>query len=214
MSVMGPGDRSRVARLPGRAAYDRETICAIIDEAPLCHVGFVDHGQPTVIPTLHGRLGDTLVIHGAQRSRLIERAASGEPVCLTFTLLDGLVLARSAFHHSVNYRSAVVFGAGWRVKEDEEKLAALEAITDRLMPGRWAEVRPPNPRELAATAVVAIRIEEASAKLRTGPPVDDPADLALPIWAGVAPLTTQFATPEPAEDLTPGTPLPRALRPR
>jgi hypothetical protein len=188
--------RNQVRRLPARASYDPDTIYRIIDDAPLCHVAFNEEGQPFVIPALHGRLGDQLVLHGAPASRLMHHVSAGHPVSLAFTLLEGLVLARSAFHHSVNYRSAVVFGRGYVVEEDAEKLRALEAISEHLLPGRWAEVRAPSRVELDATAVVAIAIEGASAKMRSGPPSDDEKDYALPVWAGVLPLELRVLEPE------------------
>lgn len=188
--------RNRVRRLPARASYDAEAIYRIIDDAALCHVAFAEDGQPFVIPALHGRLGDQVVIHGAPASRLLRHIAAGHPVSLAFTLLDGLVLARSAFHHSVNYRSAVVFGQGRAVEQDAEKLRALEAISEHLLPGRWAEVRAPSRAELQATKVVAIAIESASAKMRSGPPSDDEEDYALPVWAGVLPLELRMLEPE------------------
>ncbi len=180
--------RNQVRRLPKRGQYDRETIYRIVDETLVCHIGFAEGEQPFVIPTLHARIGDTLYCHGAPAGRLIRHVAVGHPVCAAFTLLDGLVFARAAFHHSVNYRSAVLFGTGRLVESDEERLAVLAAITEHLAPGRWADARPPNRAELAATAVIAIAIASASAKIRTGPPSDDEEDDALPIWAGVLPL--------------------------
>ncbi len=199
---------NKVRRLPKRAHYDRETIYRIVDEALVCDIGFAEGDQPFVIPTLHARVGDTLYFHGAPASRLIRHMAAGQPVCLAFTLLDGLVFARAAFHHSVNYRSAVLFGTGRLVKSDEERLAALEALTEHLAPGRWAEVRPPNPRELDVTAVVAVSIERASAKVRTGPPSDDEEDYALPVWAGVLPLGLRARSPVADPKLSPGIALP------
>lgn len=191
-------ERNKVRRLSKRAHYDTETIYGIVDEAPVCHVSFAEGEQPFVIPTLHGRSGDTLYFHGAPASRLIRHVAAGHPVCVAFTLLDGIVFARSAFHHSVNYRSAILFGTGRLVETDEERLLALEALTEHLAPGRWAEVRPPNQAELNATAVIAIAIESASAKVRTGPPADDDADYARPVWAGVLPL--HLAAQDPIND--------------
>jgi hypothetical protein len=182
-------DRNRVRRLPDRGRYDRETIYAILDEALVCHVGFVQDGQPFVIPTLHARVGDALLLHGATTSRLLRHIAAGGEVSVAATLVDGLVLARSVFHHSVNYRSVVLFGKGELVEGDAGKLAALEAFTEKLLPGRWAEARPPNAAELKATAVIRIAIEEASAKVRTGGPKDDPEDLTLDVWAGVIPIS-------------------------
>ncbi len=181
-------ERSRVRRLPDRGHYDRETIYAILDEALTCHVSFVQDGQPFAIPTLHARDGDALLLHGATTSRLLRHIAAGGKVCVAATLLDGLVLAKSVFHHSVNYRSAVLFGRGELVEDDAAKLAALEIFTEKLTPGRWAAARQPNATELKATSVVRIAIEDASAKVRTGGPKDDAEDLALDVWAGVISL--------------------------
>ena len=181
-------ERTRVRRIPDRGHYDRETIYAVLDEALVCHVSFVQDGQPVVIPTLHARDGDALLLHGATTSRLLHHIAAGGEVCVAVTLLDGLVLAKSVFHHSVNYRSVVLFGRGELVEGDAAKLAALKIFTEKLTPGRWDEARQPNAVELKATSVVRIAIEEASAKVRTGGPKDDPEDLALDVWAGVIPL--------------------------
>ena len=194
-----PSQRAQVRRLPDRAAYDRETIHAILDEGLVCHVGFVSEGQPHVIPMSYGRDGDRLLLHGSAASRLMRGLEAGWPVCLTVTLLDGLVLARSAFHHSLNFRSVVMFGRATPVDDPAAKSAALRAISEHVIPGRWEEVRPPNARELAATAVLEVPIEEASAKIRTGPPRDDLEDLSLPVWAGVLPLETIPGEPMPDE---------------
>lgn len=180
--------RGRVRRIPDRARYDRETVYAILDEAPICHVAFVVDGQPFVIPTLHGRLGDELVLHGAKASRMLKHAAAGFPISVAATLVDGIVLARSVFHHSMNYRSVVLFGTGRLVDDVAGKLEALKAISDHLAPGRWEDARLPNAKELAATSVIAMKIEEATAKIRAGGPNDDAEDYALPVWAGVLPL--------------------------
>jgi len=188
-------ERNKVKRLPQRAQYDKETIYRIIDAAPICHVGFVLGDQPFVIPMLHGRIGDTLYFHGAHASRLLKQAGAGQPMSVAFTLLDGLVLARSVFHHSVNYRSAVIFGAGALVESEAEKLVALEALTEHIAPGRWADARQPNRQELASTSVISLLIESASAKIRTGGPSDDEADYALPVWAGVVPLALRAQAP-------------------
>jgi nitroimidazol reductase NimA-like FMN-containing flavoprotein (pyridoxamine 5'-phosphate oxidase superfamily) len=187
MPNFATNDRNRVRRLPARASYDAESIYPIIDEALICHVGFVADGQPFVIPTIHARMGDTIVLHGAKASRLLKHAATGEPLCITCPIVDGLVLARSVFHHSMNYRSAVIFGRGRLAESYAEKWAALEAITEHVMPGRWADARLPNELEMNATSVVLVAIEEATAKVRTGPPGDEEEDYALPIWAGVLP---------------------------
>ena len=190
MSEFTPTDRTQVHRLPKRANYDRETVHRILDEAMICHVGFVADGQPYVIPTGFGRAGDTLYIHGSAASRMLGAAAEGIPVCITVTLLDGLVLARSAFHHSMNYRSVVILGKARSVESEKEKIEALRTFTEHIVPGRWDDVRKPTVQELKATWVLAVPLEEASAKIRTGPPIDDEEDYALPIWAGVLPLKT------------------------
>jgi uncharacterized protein len=191
--------RSQIKRLPQRGEYDRQTIYEILDEGLICQVGFVVEGQPFVIPTAYGRVGDRLYIHGSPASRMLRTLKQGIEVCLTVTLLDGLVLARSAFHHSMNYRSVVVFGQAMLVNDANEKLEALKSFTEHVMPGRWAEVRPPNRQELAGTLVLALPLSEASAKIRSGAPVDDEADYALPVWAGELPLqvTTLQAVADP-----------------
>lgn len=181
-------EKNNIKRLPKRGYYDRETIYRILDEALICHVGFVVDGQPHVIPTNFARIDDTIVLHGAKASRLLKHIEAGYPVCVEVTVVDGLVLARSVFHHSVNYRSVVLFGTGYLIVNEEEKLAALEAVSEHLIPGRWKEARLPNRKELNATSVVSIRIAEASAKVRVGPPVDEEEDYTLPVWAGVLPL--------------------------
>jgi nitroimidazol reductase NimA-like FMN-containing flavoprotein (pyridoxamine 5'-phosphate oxidase superfamily) len=195
MTVLEMTERTRVRRLPKRGNYELDTIRAILDEALMCHVGFVVDGAPVVIPTIHWRDGDTLYFHGSAASRMLRSLKSGVEACVTVTLLDGLVLARSAFHHSMNYRSVVVFGTAREVGEDE-KIAALESLVEHVVRGRSAEVRPPNQKELRQTLVLALPIDEASAKIRTGGPVDDEEDYALPVWAGVLPLA-----------LTPGVPV-------
>ncbi|HEX5621976.1 MAG TPA: pyridoxamine 5'-phosphate oxidase family protein [Solirubrobacteraceae bacterium] len=191
--------RTKLRRLPKRGAHDRPTIDAILDEALISHVGFVHDGRPAVIPTLHARLGDDVLIHGSAASRMLRALAQGIDVCLTATLIDGLVLARSAFHHSVNYRSVVLYGQARLVTEPDEKEAALEAFTDRLVPGRWADVRWPTRKELKATTVLMLPIEEGSAKVRSGPPIDDEPDYELDVWAGVVPLA--LTRGEPVQDL-------------
>ena len=187
-------ERNKVKRLPQRAHYDRETIYRIVDEALVCHVGFAEADQPFVIPTLHARIGDSSICTARRQAGCSSTSAEGS-LCVAFTLLDGVVFARSAFHHSVNFRSAVLFGTGRLVETDEEQLAALEAITEHIAPGRWADARQPNRKELAATAVIALDIESASAKIRTGRPVDDDEDYALPVWAGVLPLQLRALSP-------------------
>jgi hypothetical protein len=205
-------DHTRVRRLPERGHYDRETIHAILDGALVCHVGFVEEGRPVVIPTLHARDGDTLLLHGATSSRLLRHIGAGHETCVTATLLDGLVLARSIFHHSVNYRAVVLFGRGRLLETDAEKLAALHRFTERMMPGRWQDARAPNPQELKATAVAAIPIAQVSAKIRTGPPQDEDEDLDLPVWAGVLPLALLPGAPVPDQPAGDGPPIPGYLR--
>lgn len=187
--------RTQVKRVPQRASYAPQQVYDILDEGLVCHLGFVVEGQPVVIPTAYGRLADNLYIHGSPASRMLRTLDQGVEVCLTVTLLDGLVLARSAFHHSMNYRSVVLFGKATRVDEPTEKLAALKAFTDHVVPERWATVRSPNPQELSGTLVLALPIVEASAKVRTGPPVDAPEDYELPVWAGEIPLELKAAAP-------------------
>ncbi|HEX8409320.1 MAG TPA: pyridoxamine 5'-phosphate oxidase family protein [Thermoanaerobaculia bacterium] len=196
-------------RLPKRGHYDRETIHAILDEALICHVGFVVDGSPVVIPTIHWREGDTLYVHGSSASRMLRSLKEGVDACVTVTLLDGLVLARSAFHHSMNYRSVVVFGKAREV-DGEEKLRALDSLVEHVMRGRSRDVRPPNEIELRATTVLALPLDEASAKIRTGPPVDDDEDYALPIWAGVVPM--KLTRGEPIADQGVTVELPEYLR--
>ncbi|MBE9077875.1 pyridoxamine 5'-phosphate oxidase family protein [Romeria aff. gracilis LEGE 07310] len=180
--------RSKVRRVPKRGHYDRQQVYQILDEGLVCHVGFVVDGQPFVIPTAYGRVEDQFYIHGSPASRMLRNLQQGIPVCITVTLIDGLVLARSAFHHSMNYRSVVLFGTATPVLEPDLKLAALKAFTENIIPGRWNDIRLPSRQEMAATLVLALPIAEASAKVRTGPPKDDEADYALPIWAGEIPL--------------------------
>jgi hypothetical protein len=199
-----PTEASRVKRVPARGAYDAATIHSILDAALVSHVGLVSSGRPVVIPMLHGRDGDALYLHGSVASRLQRTLTGGVPVCVTATVVDGLVFARSAFHHSMNYRSAVVLGSAHAVDGDE-KVHGLRAIAEHLTPGRWDEAREPNAVELRQTSVLRLAIDEASAKIRTGGPVDDEADVALPIWAGVLPMAAVWEGPVDAEDLPPGT---------
>lgn len=191
--------RNRVRRMPKRGHYDRETVNAIIDEALVCHVAFAVDGVPTVIPTLHARRGDSLLLHGARTSRLLMHAAAGNELSVAITLVDGIVLARSVFHHSMNYRSVVIHGSGTLVEAEGEKMAALEAFAEHIARGRWADARQPTKKELKATTVIAMPIDVAAAKIRTGPPMDDDDDYALPVWAGVLPLTLEpgKAVPDP-----------------
>jgi len=185
-----PTPRTRVVREPQRAVYDRETINHILDEAFHCHVGFAVDGQPYVIPTSYGRNADTLYIHGSAASRMLRNLDKGVPVCITVTLLDGLVLARSVFNHSMNYRSVVILGTATLVDDPAEKLAALRALSEHIIPGRWDDSRQPNEKELKQTSVLGLPINEFSAKVRVGPAVDDEEDYSFPTWAGVIPLET------------------------
>jgi nitroimidazol reductase NimA-like FMN-containing flavoprotein (pyridoxamine 5'-phosphate oxidase superfamily) len=207
MPRSAPSERSRVRRAPARADYDRATIDAILDEALVAHLGFAVDGQPYVIPTLHARSGDVVYVHGSAASRMVRSLtdpAHPTPACLTVTLLDGLVLARSAFHHSMNYRSVVVLGQARAVAGDDERMVALEAFTERLVPGRWDEVRPPTRQELKGTDVLALGLDEASAKVRAGGPVDDEQDYGLDVWAGVVPLALRAGAPVPDARLAGG----------
>ena len=191
-------EKTRVRRLPKRGTYDRETVNAILDEALICHVGFVSDGQPYVIPTGYARIGDDLYIHGSSASRMLRSIAEGIDVCVTVTLIDGLVLARSAFHHSMNYRSVVILGKAEMVTHPGEKNKALEAFTEHIVPGRWAEVRGPTEPELKATTVLRLPITEASAKIRAGDPVDNNEDYSMDVWAGVLPL--RLIADDPIDD--------------
>ncbi len=204
-------ERTRLQRLPARGAHDRETVHAIIDAALVGHLGIVVDGQPFVIPTLVARDGDKVLLHGSAASRTLRVLRAGAPACLTVTLTDGLVLARSAFHHSVNYRSAVVLGTATEVTGEDAKTAALTRFTERLVPGRWDDCRPPTRQELKGTAVFELPVDEASAKTRSGPPGDDEADYALPHWAGVIPVRTSYGTPEPDPGRRADVPLPAYL---
>ena len=188
-------ERTRLKRLPKRGHFDRETVYGILDEGFICHVGFAAEGQPFVIPTGYARDGDKLYIHGSQASRMLRTLSAGLDVCLTVTIVDGLVLARSAFHHSMNYRSVVVFGRATLVEDREEKLAALLALSEHFIRGRWADVREPTEAELIMTTVLSLPLVEASAKVRTGPPLDDEEDYSMPVWAGVIPLRLEAGEP-------------------
>jgi nitroimidazol reductase NimA-like FMN-containing flavoprotein (pyridoxamine 5'-phosphate oxidase superfamily) len=201
-----------VRRRSERARYDPATIEAILDAGLVCHVGFVVAGQPYVIPAVYARIGDRLYLHGSAASRMLRTLAGGVPVCVTVTLLDGLVLARAAFKHSVNYRSVVVLGTAVEIRGQAERLAALEAIVEHACPGRWREVRPPDDGELEATAVLRLPLAEASAKVRTGPPLDANGDLARPCWAGVIPLGLVAQDPVPDPHLPPGIAAPASVR--
>lgn len=201
-------DRTKLKRLPKRGHFDRETVYAILDEGFICHVGFAVDGKPFVIPTGYARVDDKLYIHGSQASRMLRSLAGGLDACVTVTIVDGLVLARSAFHHSMNYRSVLVFGRATLVDDPKEKYDALLALSEHIVRGRWADVREPNEQEMKQTTVLCLPIEEASAKIRTGPPLDDEEDYALPMWAGVVPL--KLVAGEPVDDprLPPEIPVP------
>jgi nitroimidazol reductase NimA-like FMN-containing flavoprotein (pyridoxamine 5'-phosphate oxidase superfamily) len=191
-------ERTKLKRLPKRGHFDRETVYGILDQGFICHVGFAPQGQPFVIPTGYARAGDTLYIHGSQASRMLRTLADGVDACVTVTIIDGLVLARSAFHHSMNYRSVVIFGRATLVEDREEKNTALLALSEQIIRGRWADVREPTELELKATTVLRLPLVEASAKVRTGPPIDDEEDYAMSVWAGVVPL--KLVAGEPIND--------------
>jgi nitroimidazol reductase NimA-like FMN-containing flavoprotein (pyridoxamine 5'-phosphate oxidase superfamily) len=212
MSQFTPTDRTQVKRLPKRGNYDRETVYSILDTAFVCHVGFSVDGQPFVIPTNYGRSGDTLYLHGSAASRMLNTLSGGVPVCVTVTHVDGLVLARSAFHHSVNYRSVVILGKAQLVEDPAEKMEALRIFTEHVMKGRWNDVRIPTQQELKATTVLSVPLEEVSAKVRTGGPIDDEPDYALPVWAGVLPLETVAKTPLPDAQRKNDPPIPEYLK--
>lgn len=212
-----PTDRTVPTRAAHKASYDKDVVHSVLDEAYVCHLGFVRDGAPVVLPTLYARVGERLYVHGSTGSRPLREAGQadpGLPVCLTVTHVDALVLARSAFHHSINYRSVVVHGVAHDVTDPEEKRQALDALVDQVVPGRSADSRPANKKELAATAVIRLDLDEVSAKLRTGGANDDPEDLALPHWAGVVPLRKGYDAPVANHDLAPGTELPDYLTAR
>ena len=206
--IQNPTARTRVVREANRAAYDRETAYGILDEGFLCHVGFAADGQPYVIPTSYGRRDANLYIHGSAASRMLRNMKEGLPVCITVTLLEGLVLARSIFNHSMNYRSVVILGTATLVEDPAEKLEALRLLSEHILPGRWDESRQPNERELKATSVLRVPIEEFSAKVRLGPPVDDAEDMSFPTWAGVIPLEMKAGEPINDPDLEAGREVP------
>ncbi|MFF7525875.1 pyridoxamine 5'-phosphate oxidase family protein [Streptomyces pseudovenezuelae] len=213
-TAYAPTDRTVPTRSPGRASYDRELVHSILDEGYVCHLGFVRDGAPVVLPTLYGRVGARLYVHGSTGSRPLRmtgQADPGLPVCLTVTHVDALVLARSAFHHSINYRSVVVHGLAYDVTDPEERRLALDALVDHVVPGRALDSRPANKKELAATAVIRLDLDEVSAKLRTGGVNDEPEDLALPHWAGLLPLRKGYGTPIADSHLDPGTEVPDYL---
>jgi len=205
-------ERTRLRRLPKRGVFDRAAVYDILDEGFVCHVGFAVDGQPFVIPTGYARVGDQIYLHGSAASRMVRSLATGLDVCVTVTLLDGLVLARSAFHHSMNYRSVMILGQARLVTDPDEKTEALRAFTNHIVPDRWDALRPVTSQELLGTSVLALPIEEASAKVRSGPPVDDDEDLSWPAWAGVVPLVLQTAAPEPDAHVRPDVAPPDAER--
>jgi len=206
-------DRTRLVREANRAIYDRETIYRILDEGFVCHVGFASEGQPYVIPTMYARVGDALYFHGSAASRMLRALSAGLPVCITVTLTDGLVLARSVFNHSMNYRSVVALGQAQWIDDPVEKLRALRAFTEKLIPGRWSDARQPNERELKATSILKLPLTEVSAKVRSGPVEDDPEDYALPVWAGVIPLRLLADPPLRDERCDPAIPAPAYASP-
>ncbi len=208
MSDFPKTDLNAVRRLANRGYYDKATIYPIVDEALICHVGFVQDLQPFVIPMIHARLDDTVFLHGAVANRMLTHIAEGNPLCISITLLDGIVFARSVFHHSMNYRSVALFGKGSVIGKDDEKLRALEVISDHVARGRWQEARLPNQREMDTTTVISVQIESASAKIRTGPPNDNPEDYALPVWAGVLPFHLEPLPPVKDPKLPDGTTIP------
>ena len=187
--------RSEINRAPSRGYYDKKTIYQIIDESNYCYISFIQNKEPFIIPTIHARIKDKLYFHGSKTSRLLHHIADGNPVCIAMTIFDGFVLARSVVHHSMNYRSVVLFGKGERIEDSKMKLKAFKAMSNHLLPGRWEDVRQPNEREINSTAVVAVKIDEASAKMRTGPPLDDEEDYKLAVWAGVLPVLKGFNNP-------------------
>lgn len=208
---MEPTSRTRLVRKPDRGSYDRAAIHAILDEALICHIGFAVEGQPYVLPTTHARIEDRLYVHGSVASRMLKTLKGGTPVCVTVTLIDALVLARSAFHTSMNYRSVVILGAASEVTDLEHKRSAFNALIEHILPGRGAHIRGPSDQEMKATSVLCLPITEASAKIRTGGPVEAEADYALPCWAGVIPVGLQARAPVPDDRLAPGTPLPQEV---
>ena len=205
-------DRTKLKRRPNRGHFDRETVYGILDEGFICHVGFAPEGQPFVIPTGYARDGDKLYIHGSQASRMLRTLSDGVDACVTVTIIDGLVLARSAFHHSMNYRSVVIFGRAMLVEDREEKMAALLALSEHFVRGRWADVREPTEQEMKQTTVLSLPLVEASAKVRTGPPMDDEEDYAMDVWAGVIPLRLVAGEPVADPRLTDGIQIPAYAR--
>jgi len=211
MTAFDVTPRNKILRSAKRALYDHDEVYAIVDAAMICHVGYEMDGQPYVMPTLIARDGDTLLLHGSATSRTILHAGAGNPVCITVTHTDGIVLARSVFNHSINYRSAMLYGAGRTITDREEKLAALIRFTEKLLPGRWDDVRPMTPQEFKATGIVAVPIDSASAKVRAGMPIDEPDDVGLPIWGGIIPVRPVFDDPIPDSYVPDDLPVPGYL---
>jgi nitroimidazol reductase NimA-like FMN-containing flavoprotein (pyridoxamine 5'-phosphate oxidase superfamily) len=211
MTVYPVTRRNKVLRLAKRALYDHDEVYAIVDAAMICHVGYQIDGQPYAMPTLIARDGDTLLLHGSAKSRTILHAGAGNPVCITVTHTDGIVLARSVFNHSINYRSAMLYGTGHAITDPDEKLAAMLRFTEKLIPGRWDDVRPMTPQEFKATGIVAVPIESASAKVRTGMPVDEPEDVDLPYWGGIIPMRQVMDDPIPDSHVPDDMPVPGYL---
>lgn len=206
MTNYQPNERTKVTRLPKRAVYDKAQVHAILDEGFLCHIGFTVEQQPYVIPTSYVRAGEKIYVHGSAASRMLRRLDQGIDVCVTVTLVDGFVLARSVFHHSMNYRSVVILGKARLVEDRDEKIDALRRFTNHIVPGRWDEARQPHDQELKATSVLVVPLEEVSAKIRTGPPLDDEEDYVLPVWAGVVPIRARASEPIPDERIVPTAP--------
>lgn len=211
MTQQPPSARTEVRRLSERGVYDREVVDAVLDEALICFVGLVHDGHPIVVPTIHARVGGTLYLHGSPASRMLRDMRRGAEVCVSAAIIDGLVVARTPFHNSMNYRSVVLYGVPRLVEERGEKLRAFEAITEHVLPGRWRDTRPPNEKELKGTMIVAVALDEVSAKVRSGEPKDDPDDYTLPYWAGVIPVRTVFGTPVADDLLIPGVGVPPYL---
>lgn len=211
MNTIAPTQRTTLFRRPDRGTYDRSIVNAILDEALICHIGFAIEGQPFVLPTTHARVDDKLYVHGSVGARMLRTLRRGAPICVTVTLIDGLVLARSAFHHSMNYRSVMILGVGREVEDEEEKRRAFDALVEHVLAGRSAQTRKASSQELKATSVLCVPIEEASAKVRTGPPLDDESDYGLPYWAGVLPLRLEARTPVADPRLAAGIPIPASL---
>ncbi len=212
MNKNKPSAKSKIVRSPNRAHYNQEALYKVLDAGFLCHVSYLFEGSPVIIPTAYARKGNIIYLHGAAKNRMLNSALSQEQACVAVTHLDGMVLARSAFHHSFNYRSAVIFGTPKKVENEHEKLAALKLITENILPGRWEEVRLPSEKEMKATLVIAIEISEASVKIRAGAPIDDDADYELPIWAGELPLHQHFTNPITDPRFTQGLGIPDSVK--